>query len=590
MSTATHDGTSLLATTNNNKPCRYFSLSEIISFCLKIDKDRIPQTIQKQLQNYSDNNNKNNKQTISTEIVKNVINNLDSKLFTSIPIIDKYQLYQLIERIYHLNENINNNSQQINDINDSHENDQNNDQNNNTELYQSLFWSPSGGTSGKFDLFFPSDIQENQFMRIQFSKLLLKLNIFNKETIALNLFSGSGMYRSKELFVEFIQNCNGTSIPCGFDWPDEIILQWILKFKVNTLCGSPTRLIQLANYYVTKYLQQQQFPNTRKITIKDIMYAQEEMQLEKLRYLRKVFKIERVASIYGSAETGVYAAQPYQRVLDFISDDSSDNCGEEVLSLNNENDENKKVKEQKEEEEEQKKKVWRKVFYYDPKMMCVEIVKTKDLNNSCFNNENLDSNSTTDHCNVKLEKELQQQEVEEEDLTGGHIIVTNLVRSKLPLLRYNTGDVGRKVKLENSELEAIELLGRDSQSFSIGGDYYYVKDIDIKLEGKVLATQYELNQNNDKEGFDSLTITSVVLLNNDLIDEVVVDNKSNNVIEMNKVRKEKEEEVKKIIEKFFISPEDDNTFELIINFKEGVEELKRDKQSHKFRKIIDYRK
>jgi phenylacetate-CoA ligase len=57
----------------------------------------------------------------------------------------------------------------------------------------------------------------------------------------------------------------------------------------------------------------------------------------------------------------------------------------------------------------------------------------------------------------------------------GTLVATNLVRRRFPLVRYNTGDVGRVVD-EGPETISIELRGRQSDSFLIGDNYHSLAD------------------------------------------------------------------------------------------------------------------
>jgi phenylacetate-CoA ligase len=57
----------------------------------------------------------------------------------------------------------------------------------------------------------------------------------------------------------------------------------------------------------------------------------------------------------------------------------------------------------------------------------------------------------------------------------GSLVATNLVRQRFPLVRYQTGDVGRVVA-EGPETVSIELRGRQNDSFLIGDDFLVLAD------------------------------------------------------------------------------------------------------------------
>jgi phenylacetate-CoA ligase len=67
-------------------------------------------------------------------------------------------------------------------------------------------------------------------------------------------------------------------------------------------------------------------------------------------------------------------------------------------------------------------------------------------------------------------------EILQPDAEGyGALVATNLVRLRFPLVRYNTGDVGRIVA-EGPETVSVELRGRQGDSFLIGDNYHALAD------------------------------------------------------------------------------------------------------------------
>lgn len=57
----------------------------------------------------------------------------------------------------------------------------------------------------------------------------------------------------------------------------------------------------------------------------------------------------------------------------------------------------------------------------------------------------------------------------------GAIVATNKLRKQFPIIRYNTGDVGKIIKTEEQG-SLIELKGRQGDSFLIGDNYHSVSD------------------------------------------------------------------------------------------------------------------
>jgi phenylacetate-CoA ligase len=74
-------------------------------------------------------------------------------------------------------------------------------------------------------------------------------------------------------------------------------------------------------------------------------------------------------------------------------------------------------------------------------------------------------------------------EIVDADADGyGALVATNVVRRRFPIVRYNTGDVGRIVA-ETSDRVSVELRGRTSDSFLIGDNYHALADFADVLGG-----------------------------------------------------------------------------------------------------------
>jgi phenylacetate-CoA ligase len=63
----------------------------------------------------------------------------------------------------------------------------------------------------------------------------------------------------------------------------------------------------------------------------------------------------------------------------------------------------------------------------------------------------------------------------------GALVATNVVRRRFPLVRYNTGDVGRIVA-EGPNTITVELRGRQGDSFLIGDNFYTLADFTDLLQ------------------------------------------------------------------------------------------------------------
>lgn len=289
----------------------------------------------------------------------------ETKCFADVPIMDKQILYRQVES--NLKE---------------------------ASFRTGLYLSPTGGSSSSQVLFFPTDVTENRFQRALLSKYLIHSEIFTPSTVALNLFSGTMMYRALEIFNDFCERARATTLPVSYFCPDREVYKAAIRFGANTIMGTPSRLMQFARYVTQQKLA---------LTIERIIFAGEPLLFHQQKYLEKAFHATRFSGLYGSAEAGVWAYQ---------SPDSP-SAG----------------------------------YLFPSELMHVEI-----------NNPN------------------------EEGF--GTIIATNLIRIRNPLLRYDTGDIGRlsKIMYRGSKFNMLELKGRVDCSFSIGGNYYFLDDFSSIFE------------------------------------------------------------------------------------------------------------
>ncbi len=73
-------------------------------------------------------------------------------------------------------------------------------------------------------------------------------------------------------------------------------------------------------------------------------------------------------------------------------------------------------------------------------------------------------------------------EIPEVNAAGvGHLVVTNLVRTRFPLVRFDTGDVGRIVETRDDEV-LLELHARDDRTFEFHGAYHELSPLAKVLE------------------------------------------------------------------------------------------------------------
>ncbi|MBX3171128.1 MAG: hypothetical protein KF760_27215 [Candidatus Eremiobacteraeota bacterium] len=239
------------------------------------------------------------------------------------------------------------------------------------------YWSPSGGSGATAPLYFPTAVAENLEQRAVFSEWLRREGILGPATVALSLFSSRTMYRSGEIFVDYVQRCGGTVLPAGYQARDADVRELHQRFGPNTLMGSPGRLVQLAHAY--------------ELPFERVLYASEFLTPGAQALLQARLGVAWWSSVMGSAEGGVWGFSRFQDALD--------------------------------------------VFWAPRSLVLLEI-----------------------------------EEADEEGF--GRVIVSNCVRRRHPLLRYDSGDRGRLLPGFCDEVVGLQLAGRHGRSFQFSCQYY----------------------------------------------------------------------------------------------------------------------
>lgn len=155
----------------------------------------------------------------------------------------------------------------------------------------------SGGSTQK-PLVFPVDIQENQNQRLAMAEELTKNNFFTPETIALNIFGYSDMYRTAAIMDDILEKCRATTLALSAHANYSDIEDAAHYFKPDFILGTPSKLLCFA-----QFLEE----NNKKIEIENLFYAGEFLRPNTQKLLQKVFGFQQIYSMYGSAETGIWA-------------------------------------------------------------------------------------------------------------------------------------------------------------------------------------------------------------------------------------------------------------------------------------------
>ncbi|MDL2143225.1 hypothetical protein QQY79_11900 [Flavobacterium tructae] len=155
----------------------------------------------------------------------------------------------------------------------------------------------SGGSTQK-PLVFPVDIQENHNQRLALAGELTRNNFFTSKTIALNIFGYSDMYRTAAIMDDILEKCQATTLALSAHASYADMEQAARHFKPDFIFGTPSKLICFAHF-----LQK----NNRQIEIGKLFYAGEFLRPKTQNFLQQVLGFQEVYSMYGSAETGIWA-------------------------------------------------------------------------------------------------------------------------------------------------------------------------------------------------------------------------------------------------------------------------------------------
>ncbi|MDE2481498.1 MAG: AMP-binding protein [bacterium] len=155
----------------------------------------------------------------------------------------------------------------------------------------------SGGSTRE-PLIFPVDIAENHAQRQALAEQLRRVGIFGPSTVALNVFGYSDLYRTAAIFDDLLERCDATTLPMSAHAPYADMLAAARRFAPTHLLGTPSKLTLFARFLADR---------DERLDIAHLLYGGEPLRETTLRLLRERFGVRRVWSLYGGAETGIWA-------------------------------------------------------------------------------------------------------------------------------------------------------------------------------------------------------------------------------------------------------------------------------------------
>ncbi|MBL4604417.1 MAG: hypothetical protein JKY02_01760 [Flavobacteriaceae bacterium] len=161
----------------------------------------------------------------------------------------------------------------------------------------------SGGSSHK-PLVFPVDIEENITQRQLLANELSRVGIFTPKTVALNLFSYMALYRTSSIFDDLLERCQATTLAASNSAPHDLVYSAAKLYKPNMILGTPSKLVLFS-----KFMQY----GDRKLEIKNVLFGGEFLLPSQKKILEETFNTQQIYSLYGSAETGIWAWSNYSK-------------------------------------------------------------------------------------------------------------------------------------------------------------------------------------------------------------------------------------------------------------------------------------
>lgn len=155
----------------------------------------------------------------------------------------------------------------------------------------------SGGSTST-PLVFPVDIEENHAQRRALASALLANGMFDAGTVALNLFGYADLYRTAAILDDLLERCAATSLPMSAHARYEDILATARRFAPTHLLGTPSKLQLFAEFLRARDVQLQ---------IPHLLYAGEPLPASAVERFTKSFGTRNFWSLYGGAETGIWA-------------------------------------------------------------------------------------------------------------------------------------------------------------------------------------------------------------------------------------------------------------------------------------------
>jgi len=155
----------------------------------------------------------------------------------------------------------------------------------------------SGGST-QAPLIFPVDIGENNAQRAALAGRLREAGVFGPRTVALNVFGYADLYRTAAILDDLLERCAATALPLSAHARYEDMYAAALRFRPTHLLGTPSKLA-LFGHFLAASAQPLQIPQ--------LLYGGEVLRDTTREVLRDAFGTQQIWSLYGGAESGIWA-------------------------------------------------------------------------------------------------------------------------------------------------------------------------------------------------------------------------------------------------------------------------------------------
>ncbi|HYD68949.1 hypothetical protein [Azospirillum sp.] len=156
----------------------------------------------------------------------------------------------------------------------------------------------SGGSTNA-PLIFPVDIAENLAQRQALAECLTARGVFTPRSVVLNIFSYSGLYRTAAIIDDVLERCHATTLPLSSQAPYGDMHAAAELFQPTHLAGTPSILTLFAGWCEESGRAAPHIPQ--------LLYAGELLRDSVRERLCRTFGIRQIWSLYGGAETGIWA-------------------------------------------------------------------------------------------------------------------------------------------------------------------------------------------------------------------------------------------------------------------------------------------